>query len=164
GVTTVEGGAFQEILDPYPGSRVLGRFESGDPAIIENSFGRGKAILIGSFTALGYDENPDSATQKFLVSLAGLAGVSAPVTVSGAPGSTVEVRRLVGKDEQIVFAFNESESPVDVSLQVDAGSPIGHAVNWDDNQEVPFRQSDGKVTLHKDFASREVWVVDLQAR
>ena len=164
GVTTVEGGAFQEILDPYPGSQILGRFESGDPAIIENSFGRGKAILIGSFTALGYDENPDPATQKFLVSLAGLAGVSAPVTVSGAPGSTVEVRRLVGKDEQIVFAFNESESPVDVSLQVDAGSPIGHAVNWDGDQEVPFRQSDGKVTLHKAFAPREVWVVDLQAR
>jgi beta-galactosidase len=162
--TTIEGGAFQEALDPYPGSRVLGRFQDGQPAILENSFGKGKAILIGSFTALGYDEDPDPATQKFLVALTRLAGVSAPVTVTGAPGSVMEVRLLEGQGEQIVFAFNESERPVDASFSVNAGVPVQHAVDWTDDQPVPIQQNQGVVTLHKAFTPREVWVVDLQTR
>jgi beta-galactosidase len=164
GTTTVEGGAFQEDLEPYPGSHVLGHFEDGQPAILERSFGKGKAILIGSFTAFGYDQNPDPATQRFLVGLAGLAGIAPPVSVSGASGSVMEVRLLEGKDEQMVFAFNESDQPVDASLTVESGGTVQRAVDWTNDQDVSFRQSDGKVALHKAFAPREVWVVDLHTR
>jgi beta-galactosidase len=164
GTTTVEGAAFQEDLEPYPGSRVLGHFEDGHPAILERSFGKGKAILIGSFTALGYGQNPDQGTQQFLVGLARLAGVAPPVAVSGAPGSVIEVRLLEGKGEQMVFAFNESDQPVDASLTVDSSGTVQRTVDWTNDQDVPFRQSDGKVALHKAFTPREVWVVDLQTR
>jgi beta-galactosidase len=159
---TVPGAAFEEDLQPYSGSRVLGRFEDGQPAVVENTFGKGKAILIGSFIALGYEEHPDSAGQQFLVSLAKLAGVSTPVTVSGASGSVLQVRRLVGKDEQIVFMFNESDRAVDAAVSLNDEASVRRAVDWSDEKTVPFRMDDNKLTLHKTFAPREVWVVDLQ--
>lgn len=164
GAATVEGGAFEEVLSPYPGSQIWGRFEDGRPAILENNFGKGKAILIGSFTALGYSEDSDPATQRFLVALAESVHVSAPVTVSGKSGSQMPVRLLVGQDEKMIFAFNETEHPVDASLVVDADQTVHQAVDWNDDQAVPFQQRGGRVTLHKTFAPREVWVVDLQAR
>ena len=88
GVTSagpISGAAFEEDLEPYPGSRVLGRFEDGEPAVVENSFGKGKTVLVGSFTSLAYQQHPDAVTGQFLVSLARLAGVSPEVEVSG-PG------------------------------------------------------------------------------
>ncbi|HTW80627.1 MAG TPA: beta-galactosidase [Terracidiphilus sp.] len=161
---TVSGAAFEEDLQPYPGSRVLGHFEDGEPAVIENSFGNGKAILIGSFAALGYEEHPDPAAQQFLMALGRLAGVSADVTVSGTTSSIIEVRRLIGKDEQIVFVFNESESTVDAALSADIDRPVQHAIEWSDDHDVPFRMDEDKVVLHKTFAPREVWVVSLQTQ
>ncbi len=162
--TTVSGAAFEESLQPYPGSRVLGRFEDGEPAMIENSFGNGKAILIGSFAALAYEEHPEPAAQRFLTALAGLAGVSADVTVSGTSGSVLQVRRLIGKDEQIVFVFNESENTVDAALSLDVRGAVRRAVDWSDDHDAPFRTDQNKVTVQKTFAPREVWVVSLQTQ
>lgn len=161
---TLSGAAFEEDLQPYPGSRVLGHFEDGEPAVIENSFGNGRAILIGSFAALAYEEHPDPAAQQFLMALARHAGVSADVTVSGTAGSVVQVRRLIGKDEQIVFVFNESDNAVDAALSLDVVRPVRQAIEWSDDHEVPFRMDENKVMLHKTFAPREVWVVCLQTR
>jgi len=159
---TISGAAFEEDLQPYPGSRVLGHFEDGQPAVIENSFGKGRAILIGSFAALGYEEHPDPAGQQFLMSLASLAGVSADVTVSGTTGSVLQVRRLIGKNNQIVFVFNESNSVVDAALSLDVDRPVRQAIEWSDDHDVPFRMDQNRLMLHKSFAPRQVWVVGLQ--
>lgn len=164
GPITVPGAAFEEDLQPYPGSQVLGRFEDGQPAAIEDSFGSGKAILIGSFAALGYAEHPDPSAQQFLVSLARLAGVSTPVTISGTADFNIEVRRLDSKGEQIVFAFNESDRSVDAALSLDVPRPIRRVVDWSSDLDVPFRTDQNRVVLHKAFAPREVWIVALQAQ
>ncbi len=164
GPIAVSGAAFEEELQPYSGSKVLGRFEDGEPAVIENSFGNGKAILIGSFAALGYEEHPDPAAQQFLMSLARLAGVSADATVSGSAASELQVRRLIDKDEQIVFVFNESENTVEAAVSLEVRGIVRRAMDWSDDQDVPFRTDQNKVTLRKTFGPREVWVVSLRTQ
>jgi beta-galactosidase len=159
----VSGAAFEEDLEPYPGSRVLGRFEDGEPAVIENSTGKGKAILIGSLLALAYEEHHDAGTQQLLVSLARLAGVPTEVKVSGPGNSAIEVRRLVGDHKQIVFAFNESKDSVDATLSLSVPWITQHAVEWTNDRDVPFLIQPGKVLLKKTFAPEEVWVVSLEA-
>ncbi|MGC2163914.1 MAG: beta-galactosidase trimerization domain-containing protein, partial [Silvibacterium sp.] len=161
GVGPVSGAAFEEDLEAYPGSQVLGRFEDGEPAVIENSVGSGKTILVGSFVALGYEEHQDANTRQFLVSLAKLAGVSAEVEISGPGKSEIEVRRLVSDHEQIIFAFNESNDLLNTTLSLDVPGVIQHAINWADDRDVPFQTQDGKVLLKKTFAPGEVWVVSL---
>jgi beta-galactosidase len=160
----VAGAAFEEDLEPYAGARVLGRFEDGKPAVIENSFGSGKAILLGSFMALAYEEHPDANTQQFLVSLASLAGVSPEVEVSGAEKSQISVKRLVSDHQQIVFAFNESKDSVDVTVSLDVPWTPQHAIAWGDDQDVPFQRNQNKITLKKTFAPEEVWVVSLESQ
>ncbi|MHB1938348.1 MAG: beta-galactosidase [Acidobacteriaceae bacterium] len=165
GLTTrlISGAAFEEDLGPYPGSRVLGRFEDGEPAVIENSTGKGKTILIGSFVALAYEEHHDVGTQQFLVSLAKLAGIPTEVDVSGPGNSEIEIRRLVRDHKQIVFAFNESKNSVNAALALSVPWGTKHAIEWTDDRDVPFQAQHGKVLLKKTFAPGEIWVVSLEA-
>jgi beta-galactosidase len=160
----ISGAAFEEDLEPYPGSQVLARFTDGEPAVVENSFGNGRAILLGSFVALAYEQHPDAGTQKFLISLAKLAGVQAEVEVS-APKSpeAIEVRRLVSDDKQIVFAFNESKETVDATLSIAVPWTPQHAIEWTNDRDVEFHAQQGKVFMKKTFAPGEVWVVSLEA-
>jgi hypothetical protein len=159
---TITGAAFEEDLTPYSGSRVLGHFKDGRPAVIENSFGKGRTILIGSFAALGYEEHPGPDGQQFFMALARLAGAWSDVTVSGAPGQVLQVRRLIGKKEQVVFAFNESGSTVHATVSLGVEHPVLRATGWSDDSEVPFQTDQNKVVLHKTFAPQEVWIVSLQ--
>jgi beta-galactosidase len=160
----VSGAAFEEDLEPYPGSQVLARFTDGEPAVVENSFGNGRAILVGSFVALAYNKYPDAGTQKFLISLAKLAGVQAEVEVSAPKSSeAIEVRRLVSDDKQIVFAFNESKETVDAALSIAVPWTPKHAIEWTNDRDVEFRAQQGKVIMKKTFAPGEVWVFSLEA-
>lgn len=160
---SVSGAAFEEDLAPYPGSKVLARFEDGEPAVTEKSFGNGRAILLGSFMALAYEEHPDDSTQKFLISLAKLAGVQTEVEVSAPITSEIEVRRLVSNGEQIIFAFNESKEPVDAALSISVPWTPRHATEWIQGHDVQFHSQQGKVMMKKVFAPGEVWVVSLEA-
>ena len=161
---TVAGAAFEEDLEPYPGAQVLGRFADGSPAIVENTFGKGRTILVGSFLALGYEQHPEAATRQFLLSLASLVGVSSQVKVTGAGTSGVQVRRLVRGKEQIVFAFNESKDSADATLSLDLPWKPTRAVDWTNGGNVTLESEQGQVVLQKKFAPREVWVVSLEAQ
>lgn len=161
---TVAGAAFEEDLEPYPGAQVLGRFADGKPAIVENSFGKGGTVLVGSFLALGYEQHPEAATRKFLLSLASLAGVASQVEVTGAGTSGVQVRRLVRDKEQIVFAFNESKDSADATFSLDLPWKSTRAVDWTNGGNVALESEQGKVVLKRKLAPREVWVVSLEAQ
>ncbi|HZY62165.1 MAG TPA: beta-galactosidase [Edaphobacter sp.] len=164
GTGAISGAAFEEDLEPYPGARVLGRFEDGEPAVVENSTGKGKAILVGSFLALAYQQNPDKKTREFLVSLAKLAGVSSQVEISGSGKADIQVRRLISDHEQIVFAFNQSNQPVSANVALTVPQTIKHATDWANDRSVPFQIKDGRVLLTKTFTPGEVWVLSLSAQ
>lgn len=159
----VSGAAFEEELEAYPRAEVLGRFSDGEPAVIENSFGKGETILLGSFLGLGYEKHPDAGTQEFLLSLAKLAGVSPEVNVSGAGAANVEVRRLDSGNEQIVFVFNDSDTAADIDVSVDVPWTVAHATDWMNGHDVPLEAKQGQVVLKKEFAPHGVWVVGLTA-
>jgi beta-galactosidase GanA len=161
---TVPGAAFEEQLEPYTGAHVLGRFADGDAAILENSFGKGRAILVGSFLALGYEQHPEATTQQLLLSLAKSAGVSPEVEVSGAAAGNIEVRRLVSDHEQIVFAFNESNDSIDAGLSLEVPRTPARVLDWADGHDVQFAMQQSRLFLKKTFAPHEVWVVDLESR
>ncbi len=115
---SIDGAAFAENLQPYSGAATIARFSNGQPAIVENSFGRGKAILIGSFVGLAYQEKQDPPTGEFLRSLASAAGVTPDVRVSGSGTSQLEVRCLTSANEQFVFIFNHAASPADATIRL----------------------------------------------
>jgi hypothetical protein len=106
---------YEEALDPAPGARVLARFGNGAPAAVESSFGKGKALVLGSYVSAGYVSEPQEAGRRFFEGLLDWAGVRRPVAVSGDP---LEVRLLESGPEHLAFVFNHARTPATATVSV----------------------------------------------
>jgi beta-galactosidase GanA len=156
---------FEEELEPLPGARILGRFADGAPAIVENTYGRGEAILVGSFLGMAYQrQHDDSAAANVMLGLARAAGVEPDVVVSGTNTVEVEVRRLVSDTVQFLFAFNHSTQPAEATIAVNMPWAVRDARSINEDQEVAFGKSAGRVVLNKNLAGGEIWVVRLNRK
>lgn len=160
---SIAGAAFAETLKPYPGAVVLAHFADGQPAIVENSYGRGKAILAGSFLGLAYQRSQDPATGELFRSLAKMAGVAPEVRVSGAPN--IEVRRLTSANRQFVFIFNHANKSADVTVSLHLPWQPRHARDLIDNTEIaaPALQTAANqdTILKKNLGPNGIWIVRL---
>ena len=162
--THVAAEAFEEELEPLPGAHVLAHFADGAPAIVENSYGKGKAILVGSFLALAAQRRQADTTKQVLLALARAAGVSPEVSVTGAGTSEVEVRRLEGEHREFLFAFNHSAKPASATIAVRLPWAVGEAQGINDDQPVAMSQSAGRTVFKKNLAGGEIWVVRLERK
>jgi len=153
--------AFEEELIPLGKARVLARFANRAPAIVQNSFGKGQAVLVGSFLALACQRQQKASTKNLLLAFASAAGVTPGVEVSGQGTSELEVRRLVGERTQFLFAFNHSRNPADATIAIRLPWRIREARNVADGQVVSFREAAGKVILQKKMAGGDIWVLRL---
>lgn len=159
--TLVTGYAYDEELEPLGGSTILARFADGHPAVVKNSVGKGSAILIGSFPALAYYREHDANIKRFFLSLAQAAGVSPEVEVSGTHASEVEVRRLVGAQQQIILVFNHARSNDDVTLAVRLPWRIRQARELESDQPVSYQDNAGRTVFHKNLGGGEIWVFSM---
>lgn len=155
------GAAFEEDLEPSPGAQVLGRFSSGEPAIVENSFGKGRAIILGSFAALAFERDSSNSTGQLLRSLARAAGVSPEVEVSGNGSDKVEVRRLVSDRRQLLLIFNHADAPAEANISVRLPWSVSEATNLENSQAIPVRQSEGAISLQQTLAGGQILVLRL---
>jgi beta-galactosidase len=153
------GESFEEELEPRPGARVLARFADGAPAIVENTYGKGKAILVGSFLAMAYERHQNEATKQVLLGLARAAGVAPEVVVAGSNTSQVEVRRLEGSGVQFLFAFNHSAQPADARITVQVPWSVREARSLSDEQMITFTQSAQGLVLSKRLPAGGIWAV-----
>jgi beta-galactosidase len=156
--------AFEEDLEPLPNARVLARFANGEAAIVENRYGKGRAILVGSFPALAYQRQHDLSTKRLLLALARSAGVSPEVRLTGTRTSEVEVRRLTSDRVQILFAFNHGKAPARASFSIRLPWPQAKAQNLENDQPVALRSAKGEAVVEKSLAAGEIWVVKLTPR
>jgi beta-galactosidase GanA len=160
--TAVTGDAYEEELEPLGGSTVLARFADGSPAIVKNRAGNGSAVLIGSFPALAYYHEHDANIQRFFLSLAQAAGVSSEVKVSGTDVSGIEVRRLVGAEQQVIVVFNHAKNRADLTLAVRVPWTVRSVRELESDQPVGFQHSAGETMLHKHLAAGEIWTVSIR--
>lgn len=158
----VKGSVFEEDLDPMSDARVLGHFSDGNAAIVENSFGKGKGVLIGSFAALAYQKDGNTAARDLFVSLAEAAEVPHEIQVSGERTSDIEVRHLQNAREQIVFVFNHSSDQRRATISLALPWQASRARNLEDDSAVPFTVNKEGVVLQKELTGGENWVFSLE--
>ncbi len=107
---------YEESLEPKaPGARVVARFASGAPAAVVSTFGKGKALMLGSYVSAGYVSQPQETGRRFFDGLLDWAGVRRGVAVSG---DTVEVRLLESGGEHLAFVFNHGASPATTAVKL----------------------------------------------
>ncbi|MFB3922228.1 MAG: beta-galactosidase [Terriglobia bacterium] len=153
--------AFEEDLDPGAKARVLAKFSNGEPAIVENHYGKGRAILVGSFPAMSYQREHDPSTKRLLLALARSAGIAPEVRVSGAGTSEMEVRRLTSDRVQILFAFNHAKAPAEASISIRLPWPHAKGSDLETGRAISIRDSRGEAAVQKRLAPGEIWVVKL---
>ncbi len=169
GGDVIDGAAFEEDLQPLATASVLAHFSDGEPAIVENSFGRGKAILAGSFVGLAYQQKQHAVTGEFLVSLASAAGVTEEVHVSGPGTSEVEVRRLISESEQFIFVFNHSANPANTTISLRLPWHVQNARDLVTDEklaasEIQTSANGEETVLRKDLAPKAIWVLRLDRK
>ena len=159
---SIAGAAFEEDLMVLPGAQVLARFPGGEVAMVEKAYGKGKAILVGSFAGLAYQRKHDRSTRELFLSLAQAAGVVPQVLVSGAGTSELEVRRLASADQQFVFVFNHASGTAKASISLHVPWKVKKASDLVENQDVPEQARGDEIVLQKDLAPGAIWVISLE--
>ncbi len=109
------GGAY--FLQEYKlaGGQAVGQYANGHIAAVENTSGRGKTLLIGSFPAGSYARNHSPATREFFASLLAWAGVQ-PKLRSSDP--EVQVRLHQGTGGTYAWVVNPTRTPRTVKISL----------------------------------------------
>ncbi len=184
---SIPGTGFAEHLEVTGDKvRVLARFAGeggrpGDPAIVMNEIREnprnprpgvdprnprpGRAILIGSFPAAAFEQDPDKMRQggELLQALVALAGVSPDVRIDGAPGS-VEARFIESSDALVLIAINHADSPQKVTMTFTPETQEAIWQNIETGAQVSFVTGPGGPTYTHAFAPRDVLVLTIKKK
>jgi hypothetical protein len=163
---TVAGLAFAEHLEiTRQGTRVLARFpggngQPGDPAVVMSEYGRGRAVLIGSFPAAAFEADPDKARSSgdLLAALTALAGVAPDVRIAGGAG-VVETRILESQAAMMLIGINHAETPQKVTMTFGPDMPEAIWQNMETGGSVNFVAGPDGPTYTYSFRPRDVFVL-----
>jgi hypothetical protein len=165
-------GSSTRVLARFPssgagdGSRTAGsdrpgkQIEAGDAAVVMNTYGSGRAILIGTFAAAAFEQDPEKArgTGDFLAALTALAGVGPEVRIDRAQG-LVEARFLESADALVLIGINHSEEAQTVTMTFTSETPEAIWQNMETGSAVNFVAGAEGPTYTHTFAPRDVMVL-----
>jgi beta-galactosidase len=117
---TVPGSLFLQAYEPSGGT-VRGKYLDGERiAVVENSSGEGRTLLIGTFPGYAYFQRPTEEGRRFLAGLLNWAGVSPHLSVDA---DDVVARLHRGDDATVLWIVNHAFESREV--QVDLGGSWG---------------------------------------
>jgi beta-galactosidase len=163
----LQGSLHVQSLKPLERSsvEVLATTPQGQPAIVSNSFGKGEAMLAGTYLGMANFPEPDLFNDRFFANLVEWAKIERPFTTSldGRRSSQVEVRLQENRMGYILFIINHSdrEEEIEIELKTSAG---GHFIIRDIINESETRQrSSGNLLKLKTKIERKqvfVWAIE----
>lgn len=117
------GRGIRQGLQPDQQARILAHFEDGSPAVTLASYGRGKAIAIGSFLGMASAQGNTRNNETFFVEVAREAGVRTVLELDGLP-EDVEIRILKSEDRLMLFLFNQDHGSRSLNLPFQQGIDV----------------------------------------
>jgi len=157
---------FEESFDVFgKASRVLAAFPDGRPAVVAAPYGKGRAVIAGSFLGSAYHHFKNPANGKFYAGLADWVGAKRAVEVSSPdPEALLEGRVLEGPGYRILFGFNRGEKTARAAFALPAAGRTPVARYLETGASAPVRMSGDKAVVEKELSPREVWVVVLESK
>lgn len=124
----------QYFLQEYKaaGGQTVGQYANGDTAAVENTFGAGKTLLIGSFPGGGYFRNHASATREFFAELLAWAGVPQQVQ-----SSDTEVKARLHKGAGGTYLWVVNPTRTSRTVRITLPSAYRRAVDLWQESECP---------------------------
>jgi beta-galactosidase GanA len=155
---------FEEAFDVFgESSRVVAKFQDGRPAVVTAPYGKGRAIIVGSFLGSAYHHFRNPNNGKFFAGLADWLGVAPAVKVSAsAPDAVVEGRLLRGDGYMLLFAFNRGEKPVTAKFGVVTGPARVAASDLETGETVKLVTDRDRAVVERTLKPSEAWVVHIK--
>jgi beta-galactosidase len=162
---TIPGVSYLETLSPSSQARVLATGRDGAPVAVINEFGKGRAVLIGSFIAAAFEQDPqkNAASGALIAALVALAGAEPRVKVDGEPGlrGMVEARVMESERAMLLVAINHDTQSHAVTIELPPDAPGGEWQNLETAASLPLpgaRAGRGPRFEHR-FGPRDVLVL-----
>jgi beta-galactosidase len=157
---------FEESFDVFgKSSQVLAEFSDGRPAIVYAPFGKGRAMIVGSFPGSAYYHFKNPNNGRFFAGLADWLKIGGPVEATAAEtGAMVEARLLEGDGYKILFAFNRGEKATAAKFAVAVKGVKVTARELETGREFPCAVDKGRAGLGRTLKPGEVWVVHILER
>ncbi len=152
-----------ELIDKR--SQVLAEYKSGKPAIVYAPYGKGKAIIVGSFIGSAYHhfKNPNNA--KFLAGLAHWLDIPRFVDVASSNKNVfVEARFLEGENFKILFGFNRGDKETSAKLTLSVKGQNWTVRDLETGEKIPFDYKEGRVVVEKLLKPQQAWVVLIEKK
>jgi beta-galactosidase len=111
----VQGGVYQQSYIAGT-ARCAGTYADGSAAVTLNSYGQGKAMIIGTMPGYGYRRHAGESTRRWFASLLDLAGKKRHAGIENNTG--IIARVWAGEDSAFLWVLNTTEhrQRADVSL------------------------------------------------
>jgi beta-galactosidase len=109
------------------GGTEAGKYSNGAIAAVENRFGKGRTLLMGSFPGAGYFLHHAPATRDAFAALLQIAGVSPAVKISD---TKVQARLHQGTGGSYLWVTNTTRD--DRTVSIDLSAAVNNLVSGDD--------------------------------
>lgn len=113
----------------------VGKYKNGHIAAVENSVGKGRVLLIGTYPGAGYYLHPTPEGKSFFAELLKLAGAEPMLRTDN---DSVQVRLHSGAGGDSLWITNPAHSPARVTVSINKGGPrFGRAEDVWADKNVP---------------------------
>jgi beta-galactosidase GanA len=145
-----KGTHYRHIVRPLDNSvRVLAKFNDGQPAVTERSFGKGKAIWIGTYCGYYYYKTGDDAVNDLLAGFMDKGGyniiskvtVDKPILEEQTFAPVIRLHET--NDEYILILVNHSFEDVQINIEFSTPQKIVSTAYKNNMLTVQLKQSDG---------------------
>jgi len=155
---------FEEAFDVLGSNgRVLAEFEGGRPAVVSAAYGKGQALIVGSYIGSAYHHFQNPNNGRLFAGLFDWLKLSRPVEVTTAEKDIfVETKLLTGEKHGILLAFNRSEKKTVAEFAVALPPGDFKARDLETGEKVGAVPRAGRLVLTKVMDPGAVWVVALE--
>lgn len=158
------GRYFKEKLRLHDNAKVMGTFRNtNEPAVIENRYGKGRAVLSAVPLGAGYFDESGSHVNKLLLNLAREAGVTPDARFNSPDGSFVNLKVHTLNNMTVVYLVNDEEKAKSGTLEVPIGKmAVKQVKNILSGNNCPFEQKNETISIPIKAGKNEVMVFFIQ--
>ena len=156
-----EGKYFRDKLQITGSAKVLGSFiDNGEPAVIQNQYGKGMAILSSVPLGASYYGNPGNAVNHLLLHFAKASGVRPDAVFLSKENAFLNLKVHTVDNSLIIYVINSenhsASGTVEVSIDEKEIKSVKDIVS---EKEIPFGQKEGKLSIPLEVSEHQVMVL-----
>jgi beta-galactosidase GanA len=159
-----EGKYFKEELQPIANVKVLARFaDSDEPAITENSYGKGKAVLSAVPLGASYYDKPDNPVNEVIFGFAEQAGVTPDAEFVSTKDDFLNIKIHTLNKGYIIYVINSETHSKNGSIKLNVkGRRVNSLTNIITGKSLPYKQENKKLIIPIEINGEQVMVLYAQ--